>query len=368
MATILLAEEEDPWYTGGVKEQSYGRIIVRMPNWVGDIVMATPVLALLKKAYPEASLTAMMRRGTSALLQHDPALDDLLPFTKGADERDRIERLRRNNYDLGILLTGSFSSAWLFWQGRVRNTYGFRKDGRRLLMHRSVPLPKQTQHLVLTYQSLLHPLGIRESKSLPPHLYVTYEEKVKARQYLEEASTSIRSLPFASLKWIGISPSAAYGPAKCWLPERFREVIDKVLDTDPSHVVLVFGDTAHERQADYLCAPFAERVINLAGRTDLRRFMALISLCSVVLTNDSGPMHIADALHVPLVALFGSTDPSVTGPYGQPDAVLRKPVFCSPCFKRICPIDFRCMKGITVEEVTKRILSILRRTDRTDGT
>lgn len=325
-------------------------LIVRMPNWIGDLVMATPVLADLKAEFPSARLTAMCRSPLSDLLLNDPSIDELFSFSKASGferrkaRRSVIDKLRAGGYDLGVLLTHSFSSAWWFWLGKVQNRIGYDCNVRKWLLTESLPFPKtlQNQHLVVTYKMLLAPLGIPLSDT-PPCLYLNAEDVQVAQVLLLEHKVP-KGVPL-----VGINPGATYGSAKCWLPERFREVTQKLL-THPDLHIVYFGDTSTMNLVREICASFPARVVNLAGQTSLKQLPPLISLCDVLLTNDSGPMHIADAVGTPLVALFGSTSEVITGPY-QGATVIHKHVECSPCYERVCPIDFRCMKQIEVEEV-----------------
>jgi heptosyltransferase-2 len=154
---------------------------------------------------------------------------------------------------------------------------------------------------------------------------------------------------------IGVNPGAAYGAAKCWPPERFRSLALQFLQ-DPDQFVLFFGDTQTASLVKDICAGLPGRVINLAGTTNLRELTCLIQRCDVLVTNDSGPMHIGVAMGTPIVALFGSTDEIATGPWGQKGAIINKYQSCSPCFKRTCPGDFRCMNRIEVDEVAQKAL------------
>lgn len=332
-------------------------IIVRMPNWIGDLVMATPVLADLRKAFPKARITAMCLSHLGELLSEDPDIDELFCFQRVSvfgrhnDKRNIIEKLRQGNFDLGILLTNSFSSAWWFWQGHVSVRLGYDCNGRKLLLNHSVPRDnRDTLHQVISYKKLLEPLDIPISSSAP-HLYIKEEEISQAKERLKKYGISRNQLI------VGINPDAAYGSAKCWLPERFREVAQKLLAHENIAVVF-FGDEGSEPLVTDICQGLSNRFVNLAGMTTLRELSALISMCDVLLTNDSGPMHIADAVGTTIVALFGSTNEKITGP-SHKSLVIHKHVECSPCFKRTCPIDFRCMKGIESEEVYQKIMSQL---------
>lgn len=334
-------------------------IIMRMPNWIGDLVMATPILSDLRKAYPKARITAMCRSPICELLKEDPEIDELFCFSKvsgfgrRSEKRNIIEKLKQGNYDLGILLTHSFSSAWWFWLGRVRYRLGYECNGRKIILTHSLPFPAQiqNQHLVVTYKTLLGPLGIPISNT-PPRLYLAPKEIEDARILLRQNGVPEHA------PLIGINPGATYGSAKCWLPERFRAVTERLL-MDKDLYIVYFGDQATVSLCKEICRDLSSRVINLAGATSLRELASLISLCDVLLTNDSGPMHIADALGTTIVALFGSTSEVVTGPYNQQGSVIHKHVECSPCYQRSCPIDFRCMKRIEADEVYHAIRQAL---------
>ncbi len=331
-----------------------------MPNWIGDFVMATPVLQELKKRYPSAELTVMCKSPLVDLLQHNPYVNEIFSFNyaKGVffrreEERNIIRKLHTGNYDLGILLTNSLSSAWTFWQGNVKFRIGYRGDFRASLLTHPLAFPeeKEEQHLVLTYKHLLRPLGI-ECSETQPQLFLIEEEIKQAYRFLGRYDVGKEHII------VGINPGAAYGSAKCWLPERFQAVTQKLLEISPNIRVVFFGDHQGASLIKMICNTFSSQVVNLAGQTQLRQLIGLIKVCDVFLTNDSGPMHMADALGTPLLALFGSTNPLATGPFIQKN-ILRKEVACSPCYKRVCPIDFRCMKGIHTEEVYEKLKELL---------
>lgn len=332
-------------------------IIVRMPNWLGDLIMATPVLKDLRTQFPESKITAMCQSKIAPLLKDDPHIDELYSYNKPSgwihgmhETSELISTIQHGHYDLGILLTNSFSSAWWFWRGNVKFRLGYADHLRSLLLSEAVPYPAQVnqQHLVTTYKMLLSPLGVPLSDS-SPQLFISDEEFEEARQKL-----LLDGVNPLEQTIIGINPGAAYGSAKCWLPERFVEV-SKTLLEDPKICILYFGDFAGSPLVRSICDQLpSERVINFAGRTSLRELLALMLHCNVFLTNDSGPMHAASALGIPLVALFGSTSDVKTGPYKN-GYVIHKHVDCSPCYQRECPIDFRCMTRIESDEVVNAI-------------
>ncbi len=329
-------------------------LVLRFPNWLGDAVMATPLLQDVKAHWPQVSMTVVCLPSIAALLKGNPHLNKLLIYDP--HQRDKIGHFLQKepeSYDWGILLTNSFSSAWQFFHGKVQQRIGFKGNWRRLMLTHALPFPvnRASQHLVITYKKLLEPLGIPLS-STPPQLYIEKAEE-------EQIQTLLSSLPFFSkgCQLIGMNPGAAFGTAKCWLPERFRAVTLKLLE-NPNNVILYFGDQTSYSLVSDICKDLPERVVNLAGKTSLRELMALIKRCKVLLTNDSGPMHIAAALGTPLLALFGSTSATQTGPY-HTGRIIHKHVACSPCYKRVCPIDFRCMKRIEVDEVYETLMQIL---------
>ncbi len=301
-----------------------------MPNWIGDFVMATPVLEDLRALYPDAKIVALCTGILGEILENNPYIDEVIYFSR----KNRLfPKLLQEKYDLGILLTNSFSSAWHFWLSGVKKRVGFAKKSRGFLLTENIPFPKskEKQHLVLTYKQL-----IGSPSSSEPKLFIPPKEKQIGRTIF------------------GINPGAAYGSAKCWPPERFADVIRRLLDEIPNSKIKVFGDKLTKPLVDSICQNFDDRVLNLAGKTTLRELVEEIGSVDAFLTNDSGPMHIAASMKVPLVALFGSTNPYATGPYKR-GKIIYKAVSCSPCYKRTCPIDFRCMKQIEVDEVVKEM-------------
>lgn len=333
-------------------------IIVRMPNWIGDLVMATPVLADLRKKFPDASITAMCRKPLCDLLKTDGNINELFCFAKPGNQflhreehRNIVDKIAAGKFDVGILLTNSFSSAWWFWQGKVKRRIGFAKHYRSVLLNDALDMPdKGQEHEVITYKRLLEPLGIPLSETAPK-LFVTDEEAKLSRVLLAQRGYK------PGTKLLGINVGASYGSAKCWPVDRFRSLALRLLE-DPGVTLLFFGDTSTSALVKEIVAGLPERAIDLAGVTSLRELACLIKDCDLLVTNDSGPMHIAAAFGTPLVALFGSTEPLATGPYGQSDAVIHKRPSCSPCYKRVCPIDFRCMKEISVDEVVEKIRNL----------
>lgn len=311
--------------------------------------MATPVLIDLRRRFPDASITAMCPSPIAELLQHDPSINETLSFSYHDLHHQEIEKIHLGNYELGILLPNSFSSAWCFWLGHIPERLGYAGNWRSWLLTDKMEPPENHLHQVEFYKYLLQPLGIPLSETAPRLTFLD-AEKAAARQLLLQKGYRQGQPLF------GINPGAAYGPAKCWPFDRYRQLAERLLE-DPKNYVVFFGD-AQSR----IDAGLPNRAINLSGSTNLRELSCLIHCCDVLISNDSGPMHIGAAMGTPIVAMFGSTDESVTGPWGQKGAVINKHVICSPCFKRTCPKDFRCMLEISVDEVAQK--AIERRNER----
>lgn len=330
------------------------KIAVRLPNWLGDAVMATPVLENLRALYPNAWITALCQGAVGDILKENPYVNSVFSFKKEKNwffSSALTRKLKEEKYDLGILTTNSFSSALAFWKGGVKKRLGYALNGRSFLLTDPVAVPKnsESQHLVKTYQMLLKPLGSTIFDK-EPKIFVSEDEKRACEQKLLAFGIT------PSDKVLGINPGAAYGSAKCWLPERFKELNDRLVKERKDLKILYFGDTQGTPLVNQICEGAHPHIINMAGKTTLRELIASIDRCQLFLTNDSGPMHLASALDVPLIALFGSTSDTKTGPY-KGGLVIHKRVACSPCYKRECPIDFPCMKLITVEEVFQTIQS-----------
>ena len=325
--------------------------------------MATPVLADIRARWPKAKITAMCQGKIADLLRFDPHLDAIFAYQKPnrwvhrVVHGELVDALQKGDYDLGIVLPLSFSSAWWFWRGNVQRRVGYRGHFRNWLLTDAPPFPQEVtqQHLVTTYKQLLQVFGIPLSTHAP-QLYLSEKEVEQAQEripFLQKLSSSD-----GKTLLVGVNPGAAYGSAKCWPPNYFQELCLDLLQ-HPKLRLLFFGDTVGASVVGEICRALPpEKVLNFAGKTTLRELMSLLQCCQLLITNDSGPMHIASALKVPLIALFGSTNPVVTGPYNGGE-VLYEQVECSPCFRRVCPIDFRCMRSIHPKEVYQKASALL---------
>ena len=327
------------------EKKPQSRIIVRVPNWVGDAVLCTPALTALRDRNPSSVISVLAVRRVSEVFLHNPCVDEIvtLPERKGLSYWLKAMELRGKKYDLGILFPNSFSSALFFRLSGIPRVSGCRRDGRGFLLTAAVEVTEELlgNHQVDYYLNLVgNDIGRRELVWA-----VSEEEKDKAKAFLRENGVSADDV------LVGISAGAAFGPAKRWSPEYFAGLADELI-RKYSVRILLFGVGAEKGIASQICDSMRERPLNLVGRTNLRQLGALLSMCRLLVSNDSGVMHVGAAVKTPLVAVFGSTDPGRTGPRGSRCRVIYKGLDCSPCFARRCPRgDYRCLREIKVGDV-----------------
>ncbi|MBD0316582.1 MAG: lipopolysaccharide heptosyltransferase II [Nitrospiraceae bacterium] len=326
-------------------------LLVRMPNWIGDAVMAAPALTAVRKLFPKAKIATLAKPAVTDLLKGHPALDEMLVYDSqgrhaGLFGKWTLAReLRRHRFDLAILFQNAFEAALLTRLAQIPRRYGYATDGRGWLLTEAMAIPDRMkmEHHIHYYLGLLRPLGRLETAT-SPRLYLVEHEREETDRWLAEAGL----LPSEPL--IGLNPGSTYGNAKRWLPERFAQTADRLARTHGGRVVIV-GAQGEESLAGGIAESMQIKPLLLSGRTSIRQLMAVIQRCRVFLTNDTGPMHIAAAFGVPVVAVFGPTDSRTTFPFGAGHRVVRRPVECAPCLLRECPIDHRCMTGISVDQV-----------------
>jgi heptosyltransferase-2 len=327
------------------------RILVRAVNWLGDAVLTTPAIDAIRSSFPSSRITLLATPLVAELLSPHDRIDEVLIYDKegchaGLGGRLRLAgELRARRFDLAILLQNAFDAALIAWLARIPLRIGYRTDGRGFLLSHGSPLSVGTKklHHVDYYLGMLAHFGIvPAAKALS--LTVTAEEELAAAVLLHGAG--IEADDFL----LGLNPGATYGSAKRWYPERFAAVADE-LNKRWGVKVIITGGPDERAIGDEIAAAAKVKCLNLAGRTSVRQLMALIKRCDFFITNDSGPMHIAAAFEVPLVAIFGPTDFTTTSPFSKKSKVVSRDVECAPCLLRKCPTDHRCMKGVAVEEV-----------------
>ena len=366
------------------------RILVRGVNWLGDAVMTTPALMRLREKFPNSHVTLVTPEKLRDLYQHHPAINETVGFEGGEGLGSVARKLRGGKFDLAVVLPNSPRSALEVWLAGIPQRIGYSRPWRNWFLtqalgtrpgHRrmrkrtsdeirqlvqgagektGIQIPKsETAHQIYEYLHLMAALGANP-EPLPPQLHVDKMEALGMDWSLPPVGERAEFV-------VGLNPGAEYGAAKRWPVERFAEVANE-LYRKVSCEFLIFGGKGDADLAARLLALIPEpvsrgHVVMLAGKTTLRDLMAGLKLCHVLLTNDTGPMHVAAALGTPVVVPYGSTSPELTGPGlpgDQRHQLLKSEVPCSPCFLRECPIDFRCMKGITVERVTAAALDVFR--------
>jgi heptosyltransferase II len=386
----------------GAVQDGPGRLLVRGVNWLGDAVMTTPALLRLRARFPAAQITLLTHEKLAELWQGHPALNQVISFQAREGVWSIGRRLREGRFATGILFPNSPRSALELWLAGIPERVGFRRAWRNFFLTHgvdarsgrvemrkksvreiqrlvygsaagpvgtSVPIGSES-HQTQDYLHLVSTLGADPAVQAP-RLQVSPQEVTSAAEKFGLPS----SLPDGvQVPVLGLNPGAEYGPAKRWPAERFIEAAVEI-QRIRSCVWLVFGGPGDLELASRIAAGIEQatrasgscaapvQVLNVAGKTSLRELMSLLSVCRVLLTNDTGPMHVAAALGTPVVVVYGSTSPELTGPGLPGDArhvCLRVPTPCAPCFLRVCPIDFRCMQGIQVAEVVKVVSERMR--------
>lgn len=318
------------------------RLLVRAPNWVGDAIMSLPVLSGLARLFPQAEITVLAARRVASLFQGFPGVTEVVPYPSGRGKWQVLWGLR-GHADLALTLPNSLESALGLWLVGVPLRVGYAADSRRPLLNLAVSGRRSLTglHTVFYYLGLLQALGGIDAFT-PPTLYLREFEMANAAQLLPSGRPDTGP-------WVGLSPGAAYGPAKRWPPEHFAALGRELAREFGARLVLL-GGLEESPAAQLVKERLGLPVLNLVGKTDLRQALGVLSRLKLLITNDSGLMHAAAALKVPLVALFGSTDPAATGPFTDRATVLHHPLPCAPCFQRTCETGYACLTAISIEE------------------
>jgi heptosyltransferase-2 len=359
------------------------RILLRGTNWLGDAVMTTPALLRLREKFPRAHLALLTPEKLGDLWLQHPAVDEVISFAPDESVLSTGKKLRAGKFEAALVLPNSPRSAIEPWLAGIPRRIGYARPWRNWFLTQTIapradavqmrkrsvdeikklvaenpesrtprPVIEKSAHQMHEYLHLVATLGANPDP-VSPQLEVTPEEIEAVRKKF--------SLGGIKRPIFGLNPGAEYGPAKRWPVDKFIAAA-RDIENRTGCTWLVFGvkndaPLAHRIESAIPSPPFA--VLDLAGKTTLRELMALLKICRVLLTNDSGPMHVAAALGTPVVVPFGSTSPELTGP-GLPDDprhwTLKSDAPCSPCFLRECPIDYRCLNGISVERAVEAVL------------
>jgi heptosyltransferase II len=343
-------------------------ILVIQPSWVGDAVMATPALRALRGRFPEARISYLLRRYVKPIYEGMPWADRLLTYIPKGDKRSGTfrlgRRLREGKFDLAVLLTNSWKTALLCKLAGIRRVVGYEREGRGwLLTDRLVPLKDKGMFIpspiVHYYMALPRYLGAKE-ESLKLELFVTERERAEAQGVMERSGmTAAKSAGRGPT--VVLNPGAQYGAAKCWLPEYFAAVGDRCV-TELGATVVISSAPRERKIVDEILSHMKQPAIDLAKFSpSLGALKHVVGCCDLMITNDTGPRHIAAAMNVPVVTIFGPTHPAWTEIYFQKERQVSVPVHCGPCQKKTCPLDHRCMTRVSPGMVFDAALELLGR-------
>jgi heptosyltransferase-2 len=327
------------------------QILIRSSNWLGDAAMSVSAVRAMKTGRPDARVTIAAPEKIAPMWKLVPEVDAIIAMP-GSQLLSSVRLLRREtSFDVAILFPNSVRAALESWLARIPRRVGYRGHSRRWLLNQIVPVPRKPgppEHHSLRFLRIARECGADTIESHRSQAGVQYPTP--------NVQMAINRQPIK----IGLCPGAEYGPAKRWLPKRFAEAAEKI-SSQSSVQWILFGTPGDATVGAEIAAALGDQCVNRVGQTTLEQLIDELRECCLLLTNDTGTMHLAALLGVPVVAIFGSTEPRLTGPLGDGHIVLRHHVECSPCFLRECPIDFRCMRAVSVQEVANAVLSILSR-------
>lgn len=322
--------------------------------------MSLPAVRAVRTRFPEAQITVLARPWVAALYEGERSVDEIVTFDGATGAKDwgakwqLAKRLRDQGFDLAILFPNSFESAAIIRLAAAKRIVGYARDGRTPLLTDAVAIPRSgetPEHERFYYLELLRRSGLIDAIPYVPEIRFDgiAERQARGEQRFRDLGMT-RPI-------VGVSPGAAYGSAKRWLPDRFAASAAR-LASEMEGSVAVFGSATERSMCEEVARAAGGR--NFAGETTLGEFIELTAACSIFLTNDSGAMHIASALGVPSVTVFGPTNEAATGPLGPLARIIREPVDCAPCLLRECPIDHRCMTRVTPDHVVGAAKDLLR--------
>jgi len=338
-------------------------IMIRATNWVGDAIMALPAIRAVRQHQPYARISILARPYVADIYRDQHVCDELIAYDpqgihRGWSGRERlVAELRARRFHVALLLQNAFDAAWLAWRAGIPERIGYARDARGLLLTKSIPAPKAGEippHEKFYYLELLRRAGWLDQLHDEPH--VKLEVPGTARR--EALRTLLEAGARPDAVRIAVGAGASYGSAKCWPPDCFAKALNALLLRHDADVVF-FGTPGETRVSSAIARELQHPAVNLTGKTSIADLPALLSQCHIFLGNDSGAMHVAAAVGLPVVAIFGPTDPDGTSPITPHATVVQQKPYCSPCFLRRCPTDHRCMKAVTPLMVESALLTRL---------
>jgi len=331
------------------------KILIRATNWVGDAIMALPALRAVRARFSDAQIAIVARPYVADIYRDQQVCNQLIHYDAsgvhaGFSGRERLaHELREQKFDVALLLQNAFDAAWLAWRANVPERIGYARDGRSLLLTKPVHVPKPGEipvHEKFYYLELLRRAGWIDSLPDESFIAMTVPEakRRRAAEFLVESGARAHALRVA------IGAGASYGSAKCWPPPRFAELANRLQAQNDADVIL-FGTAAEGAVSRAIAAEMRQAPTDLTGKTAIADLPALLSQCHLFIGNDSGAMHVAAAVGLPVVAVFGPTAPLGTAPVTPRCTIVQQKPYCSPCFLRRCPTDHRCMTEVTSDMV-----------------
>jgi heptosyltransferase II len=344
------------------------RMLIRTTNWVGDAIIALPALRAVRRRFPDAHISILALTYVADIYRRQDIADELIAYDRTAEYRGLRGKeklasiLKAKKFDTALLLQNAFDAAWIAWRAGIPQRIGYDRDARGLLLTHAIRVPRADEippHETFYYLELLKRAGWLET--LPQvseiALQVSEEQTQRAEEKLQRFGSQ------AGAVRVAVGAGASYGSAKCWPPERFASAINRWLKSWPTTKrpaeVLLFGTEAEARVSAAIQAGLEKAALDLTGKTQIAELPALLSRCSVFIGNDSGAMHVAAAVGLPVVAVFGPTDPQGTAPITARCTIVQQKPYCSPCFLRRCPTDHRCMTAIEPKQVSEGISKAL---------
>jgi heptosyltransferase-2 len=349
---------------GQIRDQIIKRVVVRGTNWVGDSVMTVPALRALRRVLPEAELTLAIRPGTQGLFADAEFVDKILVYDRRGllSVMPQVRKWREGAFDLAILFQNAFEAALIPFLAGVPLRLGYATEARQPMLTHPVSLPdwRTTRHEVFYYLYLITALeqllfGTSSICEQEPDagLELSGSRKEEATRLLNSHGVTSES------KLVAICPGSINSRAKRWPAEAYAALADLLIE-DHSQVLLI-GSKEEMDVSHQVTTRMRHQATVLTGQTSLDQITAVLGLVDLIVTNDTGPAHVAAALGRPTLVIFGPTNPLTTRPFSLQAEILRHPPECAPCMLRDCPIDHRCMTAITVEEAFERSRLLLKR-------
>ena len=343
-----------------VAKKEIKRLLIRSTNWIGDAVMTTPAVRAIRHNFPNAHISMLAKPWVAPVFAYSPHVDEIIIYEANGRHRGirgtvRLAKdLRAYRFDAVILLQNAIEAALIAFMAGIPNRIGFDTDARRLLLTHPVRCTRSIKSIHQTgyYLKMIEGAGL-VGGGQHLELSIGTEDRQRAERTLSAHGIT------PDRRVVGLNPSATFGPAKQWFPERYAALGDR-LNSSLDATILLFGGPSDRKLGQDISRMMAAPAIDLSGRTSLGEAMALIDRCNAFVTNDSGLMHVAAALNTPLVAVFGSTNSTTTSPYSETSRIVRVPIECSPCMQPVCPLGhMNCMRQVSVDMVADAVKDLL---------